>query len=73
MGSAGLAEITDRESFEEWLEDKPIEWSQVLAVLAALRVLPLVGQVFVAGKLKPKIQQELVFANFGATTLSWVE
>lgn len=35
-------EIKDLEGLEEWLKDKPIEWSQVIAARAALRVFPLV-------------------------------
>ncbi len=67
-----MAEITDRKSFEEWLEGKPVEWAQVLAVRAALRVLPLVGQVFDINSLKPKDQEQLIFASWRAIAISWV-
>ncbi len=67
-----MAEITDRESFESWLEGKPIEWAQVLAMRSALRVFPLVGQVLEAKTLKPKDQQQLIFTIFRASSISWV-
>lgn len=35
-------EFSNREDLEAWLADKPIEWSQVIAARAALRVFPLV-------------------------------
>ncbi len=41
MDKAGL-DITNRKELEVWLKDKPIEWSQVIAARAALRVFPLV-------------------------------
>jgi len=67
-----LAEITDRESFEKWLEGKPVEWAQVLAVRVALRVLPLVAQVFDAESIKPKYPQHLIFTSWRAIAISWV-
>lgn len=36
-----MAEIASREELEEWLKDKPADWAQVIAVRAALRVLPI--------------------------------
>lgn len=35
-------EISSREQLEDWLRDEPIEWAQVIAVRAALRVFPLI-------------------------------
>ncbi len=37
---ADMAQITSREELQEWLKDKPADWAQVVAVRAALRVLP---------------------------------
>lgn len=37
---AVIADIKDEKSFKAWLKDKPIEWAQVLASRAALRVAP---------------------------------
>lgn len=36
-------EITSKEELEAWLEDKPREWAQVIALRSALRVFPLVA------------------------------
>lgn len=36
-------EITSREELEAWLEDKPREWAQVIALRSALRVFPLLA------------------------------
>lgn len=36
-----MVKITSREEFENWLEDKPLDWGQVIAARAALRVLPI--------------------------------
>ena len=35
-----MAQITSREELEAWLKDKPADWAQVIAVRAALIVLP---------------------------------
>jgi TIR domain len=35
-----MAQITSREELREWLKDKPVDWAQVIAVRAALRVFP---------------------------------
>jgi hypothetical protein len=35
-----MGQITSRKELEEWLKDKPADWAQVIAVRAALRVLP---------------------------------
>lgn len=38
-------EIKDQDSLQRWLEDKPVEWAQLIALRAALRVFPLVLEV----------------------------
>jgi hypothetical protein len=35
-----MAQITSRKKLEAWLKDKPIDWAQVIAARAALRVMP---------------------------------
>jgi hypothetical protein len=41
-GTVDALEIKDRETLQAWLEDKPVEWAQLIALRAALRVFPLV-------------------------------
>lgn len=54
-------EFSNREDLEAWLMDKPIEWSQVIAARAALRVFPLVfGEA-----------PFLTLATFRANFISW--
>jgi len=52
-----LPHIMDPESLELWLEDKPAEWAQVIAVRAALRVFPLV--LGIRGRADDRTFQEL--------------
>ena len=35
-----MGQISSREEFREWLQDKPVDWAQVIAARAALRVFP---------------------------------
>lgn len=39
-----MPEFRNREELENWLKDKPVEWSRVIASRAALRVLPLIAE-----------------------------
>ena len=36
-----MIQIENREHFEDWLKDKPVEWTQALALRSAMRVLPI--------------------------------
>jgi hypothetical protein len=62
-----MAQITSREELEAWLKDKPTDWAQVIAVRAALRVLPIA--------FAPTVSESWVtnfsFALFRATLVSW--
>jgi len=66
-------EFSDRESFEQWLADKPIEWAQALAARSALRVLPLVGRFLdlSAEQFSTEKKLELTLAVFRAGFISW--
>lgn len=42
----GRIELRSREEVEQFLEEKPREWAEILAARTALRVLPLLGSLF---------------------------
>ena len=42
--------ITTREELEAWLEDRPKEWEQIIALRSALRVFPTTVMVAVVEK-----------------------
>lgn len=75
---AGLAEdderpeIDSREALEAWLTDNPVEWAQVIAVRAALRVFPLVFNVHAVsdGRLYTGRKQVLILQAFRANFIS---
>ena len=58
-----MPSITTREEVEDWLDGKPREWAQLLAVRAALRVFPLVDP--------PEAQFELTLAVLRTLFISW--
>jgi hypothetical protein len=64
---ADMGQITSREELEAWLKDKPIDFAQVIAARAALRVLPYAFE--------KRTSDEWVathsLALFRATTISW--
>lgn len=60
MDKAGL-EFNDRDELEEWLRDKPVEWSQVIAARVALRVFPFVLDALAY----------LTLVTFRANFISW--
>ncbi len=68
-----VAEIVDRESFEQWLEDRPNELAQILACRIALRVLPLGLIDFQKAVEKSELPQARQFAIsiFRCNFISW--
>ena len=54
-------EFSNRDDLEAWLQDKPLEWSQVIAARAALRVFPYVWEH----------SPELTLITFRANFISW--
>lgn len=64
-----MIDISNREELETWLEDKPIEWSQVLATRISLRILPLIFVGFESGNLLREDQQ--ILSRFRAMFISW--
>jgi hypothetical protein len=62
-----MGQITSSEELEEWLKDKPADWAQVIAVRAALRVLP-----YAFGEGVPqKWVKDVVSPLFRAIAISW--
>ncbi|MFM9853854.1 MAG: hypothetical protein ACKVOJ_13770 [Sphingomonadaceae bacterium] len=39
-----MIEISSRKDLKQWLEDQPKDWAQIIAVRAAMRALPFLGQ-----------------------------
>ncbi len=66
-----MAKITNRKEFQNWLKGQPKEWSQVLAVRIALRVLPLASGEFDLETPKLEIRQNFILSIFRTTCISW--
>ncbi|MBZ0141560.1 MAG: hypothetical protein K8H87_17595, partial [Pseudorhodoplanes sp.] len=67
-----MAEITDRESLELWLEDKPREWATVIAVRAALRVTPLLATALGPRGGARKAARDIILPVLRGTAAPWV-
>lgn len=63
-----MAQITSREKLEEWLQDKPTDWGQMIAARAALRALPYVF----ADEGNPKWANDRALVLVQSTALSWI-
>ncbi len=63
-------EITSREELQAWLEDKPREWAQVIALRGALRVLPMVADP--ENREVTSKRPELTFSSLRALAVSSV-
>ena len=57
-------EITSREELEAWLEDKPRECAQVIALRSALRVFPIIVEPRMSKGLKKKAKVSLAALQF---------
>lgn len=66
-----MVDISHGEELKDWLEDKPLEWGQVLAARVALRVLPLICGGIGANKPFSKNLQKSILWGFRATSISW--
>lgn len=65
--------IRSTEDLAEWLEGKPKEFAQVIAMRVALRALPLAGLVFpIRTELGQRRVSKLAAPAFRATFISWV-
>nr|WP_321456232.1 hypothetical protein [uncultured Cohaesibacter sp.] len=66
-------EIDSREELRAWLEGKPKDWAQAIAVRAALRVFPMVFEdTFVSAEsLSLQQKQSLILQVYRATFISW--
>jgi len=68
---AESVQLVDKNELEAWLEDKPLDWVQVLAARVALRVLPLVGNIFTEKKFDPYVRRGIFLAALRAAFISW--
>jgi hypothetical protein len=66
-------QISTNEHFEEWLREKPLRWKHDIEVRAALRVLPLVLEIFRGeGEDIPSEQRkQIVLGTFRAAFVAW--
>ncbi len=66
-------EIRSTEDLEAWLEDKPIDWAQVIAVRAALRSFPVVFAIndLSDEQFDPIRKQGLFLQSFRGSFISW--
>ena len=60
-------EINDERSLTAWLSDKPAEWAQVIALRAALRVLPYIGVA------SDSWLEKFALLPFHAVITSWIQ
>lgn len=63
-----MVEFSNKEELRQWLEDKPIEWSQVIAIRASLRVMPVVSIIISLDKINQDLLNNLTL-NIGRTLL----
>jgi len=70
---ADKPDFNSRKDLEAWLQDKPPEWGQALAVRSALRVFPLVLSVTNLPDeiLSASHMQNLILQAFRASSISW--
>ncbi len=61
-----MVKITSDKELEKWLEDKPIDWSQIIAARAALRVLPFALNNKIISR-----NSEFTLTLLRATSISW--
>ncbi|MEL6485557.1 MAG: hypothetical protein AAFQ13_00235 [Pseudomonadota bacterium] len=61
-----MVDVSNPEELRDWLEDKPIEWSQVIAARAALRAIP-----YAVARSARDDASRLPLAVFRATAISW--
>jgi len=67
-----VVEINNSDDLRKWLEDKPKEYSVVIAYRIALRVLPKLNQAFKDNNISDEILRSLTISIFRINLLSWV-
>jgi len=70
---ASALQIDSPKELEAWLQDKPADWAQLIAVRSALRVFPLVFSVVgISEDRLPAAQaQGLILSVWRAVFISW--
>ena len=69
--SSDQINVIDQQSFENWLEDKPVEWAQVLAMRIALRALPFVASLSNDDRLSADSTKGFEEYAFRACAIAW--
>jgi len=64
--------INNSEGFRDWLENKPVEWVQVLATRIALRIFPSIADIFNQTGASQNAKEILFSSTTYALSISWV-
>lgn len=66
-------QFKDGKELEVWLQDKPVDWAQVIAARSALRVFPLVFSIarFPDSVISPDRKQRVILSAWRAIFISW--
>lgn len=68
---ASALQIESPEELEAWLQDKPLEWAQTIAVRCALRVFPLVFSIADNRETQSETRQRFILSAWRAIFISW--
>ena len=63
-----MVEISNRQDLEKWLQDKPRDWAQVIALRAGARALPVIVFLLNEQKIKRDLKNQLTL-SIGRTFL----
>ncbi|GAA6212765.1 hypothetical protein NBRC116602_25060 [Hyphomicrobiales bacterium 4NK60-0047b] len=71
-GALSVVEISSPDELEEWLEDKPIEWAQVLAYRSSLRVISVLGAAIISKSVQDEFKIQLILSFLRTSIISEV-
>ena len=67
-----MVAINNSDEFRDWLENKPVEWVQVLATRIALRIFPSIADIFNQTGASQNAKEILFSSTTYALSISWV-